>query len=726
MYGYIKQPDGVLKPILLEGIKNIVQSGNSVNIVYFQLGTSPLTILKVDQETYYNNGEVLVCDGTAVNGVFTLSGADYVNGDVKITFGAASAGQDLAKIVTDWINSVLSNKTGSNTSNTLNKFANQIEVGYTFSAEGTVSTALAYPLSNNEESCAQEPVVADSKLVTVFWDFAVDSVPPNHTLVYEVLFNEVDGTAALTPLNNGNYKLYNFIAAVQQPLDNSNLSPDCQYGNLYEDIIPANTEYVINTRAGGIQSLTVCDSSLQRVFSSDTTDPELTYTGWATQGSSGGPYDCPAQMPTTAVAQSVEYQMPQDNNGTYIFDCCNQSGLNNQQNIDSPPCPQTIAFAGDPEVAANQGKFVMNYGNNTINQFQTNVMNNYPFTHVLPGRNPQPAELGGSFPELAIAGLDLKGIKVPANIAGATYDDSLKGIKNNEEFWICSGIPTTLTQGHWLDSTGARTIFPTEGSAGSGIEQPMFFRNGIPGVTTMEQFEWTGEKLIYDWVKLVADGGDVNGINVRPMSLNIMDNNLYTVQKAVRPEYYDYFGYNPSNPAGQSNFLSINHNTHLWFRDTIKDKGFVGDWKIYNPSNTIFGGLPSGLTNNIQTDGPPFDQTTRPFPSQVALVPFLVPETFQPFLDAGFTHRAFGVNTQSQSGYFFLGGPPVSGVKKYEDRNLGVIVRQQRGTNTPSGFGINESGLPANVKNPGTTNKWFITTIVSDLSGTGANEMLNN
>ena len=98
MYGYIKQPDGVLKPILLEGIKNTVQSGNSVNIVYFQLGTSPLTILKVDQEAYYNTGEVLVCDNTAVNGVFTLSGADYVNGDVKITFGASSAGQDLAKI----------------------------------------------------------------------------------------------------------------------------------------------------------------------------------------------------------------------------------------------------------------------------------------------------------------------------------------------------------------------------------------------------------------------------------------------------------------------------------------------------------------------------------------------------------------------------------------------------------------------------------------------------
>ena len=564
MYGYIKQPDGVLKPILLEGIKNIVQSGNSVNIVYFQLGTSPLTILKVDQDAYYTEGEVLVCDNTAVNGVFTLSGADYVNGDVKITFGQASAGQDLAKIVTNWINSVLSNKTGSNTSNTLNKFASQIEVGYTFSAEGTISTALAYPLSNDEEFCDQEPVVAESKVVTVFWDFSVDAVPPNHTLVYEVLFNEVDGTAALTPLNNGNYKLYNFIAPVQQALDNSNLPPECQYANLYEDVIPINTEYVINTRAGGIQSLTVCDATLQRVFSSDTTDPELTYTGWATQGSSGGPYDCPANMPTTAVAQSVEYQMPQNNNGTFIFDCCNQSGLNNQQNIDSPPCPVTIAFAGDPEVPANQGKFVMNYGNNTINQFQSNL-DNYPFTYVLPGRQPQPAELGGSFPELAIAGLDLKGIKVPANIAGATPDDDAKGIKNNEEFWICSGIPTTLTQGHWLDSTGARTIFPTEGSAGSGIEQPMFFRNGLPGFTAVNSLEWQGTKAYYDWVKLVADGGDANGINVRPLSLNqnVLNNGVYRVDRAVRAEYFDYFGYDPNN-FGYTQSFWYKYSISIW------------------------------------------------------------------------------------------------------------------------------------------------------------------
>ena len=52
MYGYVKQPDGVLKPILLKGIKNLIISGNSLNIIYFQSASTPVEVLKVDQVLY--------------------------------------------------------------------------------------------------------------------------------------------------------------------------------------------------------------------------------------------------------------------------------------------------------------------------------------------------------------------------------------------------------------------------------------------------------------------------------------------------------------------------------------------------------------------------------------------------------------------------------------------------------------------------------------------------
>ena len=61
MYGYIRQPDGVLKPIQLNGIKNIFREGNSLNIVYFQVGSTPLEIPRVDQAYYYANGVVKTC-----------------------------------------------------------------------------------------------------------------------------------------------------------------------------------------------------------------------------------------------------------------------------------------------------------------------------------------------------------------------------------------------------------------------------------------------------------------------------------------------------------------------------------------------------------------------------------------------------------------------------------------------------------------------------------------
>ena len=91
MYGYIKQPDGVLKPIQLDGIKNIVPTQNSLDIIYFQVGSTPLEIPRVDQEYAYNNGGAIktcvVSGGMASNDFYTLSTTDFVNGDKKITFG---------------------------------------------------------------------------------------------------------------------------------------------------------------------------------------------------------------------------------------------------------------------------------------------------------------------------------------------------------------------------------------------------------------------------------------------------------------------------------------------------------------------------------------------------------------------------------------------------------------------------------------------------------------
>ena len=86
MYGYVKQADGVLKPVLLKNIKNIFQIGNSVNIVYFQVGSTPMEIPRVNQELYFSEGRTVACEGSSA-AIYTLQDTDFVNGDVKITFG---------------------------------------------------------------------------------------------------------------------------------------------------------------------------------------------------------------------------------------------------------------------------------------------------------------------------------------------------------------------------------------------------------------------------------------------------------------------------------------------------------------------------------------------------------------------------------------------------------------------------------------------------------------
>ena len=112
MYGYIRQPDGVLKPIQLNGIKNIFREGNSLNIVYFQVGSTPLEIPRVDQGVYYLQGEVKTCiddpssPGSYKTDMYTLSSTDFVNGDIKISFGDTHL--DVLDVFTKWMNSILS------------------------------------------------------------------------------------------------------------------------------------------------------------------------------------------------------------------------------------------------------------------------------------------------------------------------------------------------------------------------------------------------------------------------------------------------------------------------------------------------------------------------------------------------------------------------------------------------------------------------------------------
>ena len=141
MYGYIKQPDGVLKPIQLNGIKNIFREGNSLNIVYFQVGSTPLEIPRVDQGYYFQTGVAKTCvedpnqGGYFNTDLYTLSSTDFVNGDVKISFGDTHL--DILDVFTKWMNSILSGVVHASSDITLNDYSPSLKVGYVFSAESS-------------------------------------------------------------------------------------------------------------------------------------------------------------------------------------------------------------------------------------------------------------------------------------------------------------------------------------------------------------------------------------------------------------------------------------------------------------------------------------------------------------------------------------------------------------------------------------------------------------
>ena len=149
MYGYVKQADGVLKPVLLKNIKNIFQIGNSVNIVYFQVGSTPMEIPRVSQEVYFSEGRMEACAGPGNPAIYTLQDTDFVNGDVKITFGNTHL--NILETVTSWVNSILSESNVGKV--TLNDFAPSIKVGYVFSNEASMPTAMAMPEQEGEDIC---------------------------------------------------------------------------------------------------------------------------------------------------------------------------------------------------------------------------------------------------------------------------------------------------------------------------------------------------------------------------------------------------------------------------------------------------------------------------------------------------------------------------------------------------------------------------------------------
>tara|TARA_Y100000592_G_scaffold18018_1_gene27313 strand:- start:1351 stop:3792 length:2442 start_codon:yes stop_codon:yes gene_type:complete len=210
MYGYVKQSDGVLKPVLLKNIKNIFQIGNSVNIVYFQVGTTPLEIPVADQAQYYSNKTVNTCAG-GQNQIYTLQDTDFVNGDVKITFGNTHL--NVLETVTSWINSVLSDSNVGKV--TLNEFAPSIKVGYVFSNEASMPTALAMPEEEGVDICDMELDVEKSKTVFVATDMVANAIPPVHTSIFEANFDDTTRNVSLKPLADGKYWLYQFMALTE-------------------------------------------------------------------------------------------------------------------------------------------------------------------------------------------------------------------------------------------------------------------------------------------------------------------------------------------------------------------------------------------------------------------------------------------------------------------------------------------------------------------------------
>jgi len=708
MYGYVKQPDGVLKPILLKGIKNLIVSGNSLNIIYFQSASTPIEVLKVDQVVYQQTADINVCDNTPVNGKYILTGGDLINGDIKISFSSSNA--NILSIFTKWMNSILSGKVHATTDKTLNEFAPNLEIGYVFGNVGTVPTALAMPIPEGQTPCSTPAVSSQSKVVYVAWDLQADPTPPVHTQLFEILFDDATGTVTFTPLNSGQYKLYQFIAPIEDPT--ANPVAGCGFANALVDTIPEDVEYSINVVAGGITSISLCEVSIQASFRTWDTDLNFQIQTKAFDATCGGEnIVCPTVGPPNMVGverQTWEYFINQQSSGlgsnpisTNGFFCSNGD----------PSCGPIVVneeIANDQQMPYVPGAYPDLNSPWRINPNYGNV--GYPQKAVVPSGAPG-ADPVFEYPEIGIQGLGMGVYNMPAST------EVLPSIgKKSEQFYICNGIPVTLDNKWRLDPTVQskfKSLMYTEGSQSAGVAAPPFWvRNdndatiSAPPPTTelLEDFTYVTDK----------------GINFRPvLSLagaewsNILPSNIRQDFQSLGMLPTVPGGLFPGGEPGPGQIINgpteLMGNIRLWWRTFIPPKqeySNEGGYTIFNPNVDSSTGLPPNMTKNTFATGP-FGMESV-YPSRVMLIPFIVEETYQPFIDAGFTHRAFNVGTAGAWGIGGFGNMP-HGFNTNKKFISGVQLRQ-----------LSEGDNMAFGNNLGVVNNWFTDSNINVSDGSGA------
>jgi len=555
MYGYIRQPDGVLKPIQLNGIKNIFREGNSLNIVYFQVGSTPLEIPRVDQAYYFTNGIVKTCiddpssPGNYKTDLYTLSSTDFVNGDVKISFGDTHL--DILDVFTKWMNSILSGVVHASSDVTLNDYSPSLKVGYVFSAESSLPTVLAFRIPDGEDPCEIVPTYAGSEECVVASDLTINATPPVHTSIFKTIWNETDKTLNLEPLLDGEYILWQWVAAEQcesgvpctQPCENEGMgsSPPT-----YRNAIASNPGQVLTkVFAGAINGYTICEANIQQTFTSSRTSyipdvfsPNDPSAGTPVANPTGGQayaiqetgccgYSTGGVWPTASAPDissglsvgvslnvgdlynssdfrirqtgNVTWPSASNSNGTQISGSETEIGTRFCDEVDTNVYAQEIVIPsiisiggqeGNPTEADYNAKPIINptFGKSSV----------YPFIMNLSVHGAIP----GIVPEIGISGVNMNVLTIEAG----TY--TLANGNPNPEFLIMNGVPTVADAAegglYRLDETLSQSKLAGTTNPDStyvGDTNPIFWKNGAPDSNL------TGGNA---WIT-------IKGINMRPL-----------------------------------------------------------------------------------------------------------------------------------------------------------------------------------------------------------------
>ena len=721
MYGYIKQPDGVLKPIQLNGIKNIFREGNSLNIVYFQVGSTPLEIPRVDQSYYYMQGVVKTCvedpnQGGAFNtDLYTLSSTDFVNGDVKISFGDTHL--DILDVFTKWMNSILSGVVHASSDITLNDYSPSLKVGYVFSAESSLPTVLAYKVPEGEDPCEVVPTIQGSEECVVASDLTINATPPVHTSIFKTIWNETDKTLNLEPLFDGQYILWQWIAAQQCDEMAGCTQPCASEGGAapatYRNAIASDPGQVLTTIfAGAINGYTICDANIQQIFTSDRTSytpdvfsPNDPSAGTPVPNPNGGaayaisdPGCCdiatggvwptasaPSILGTSLNAgdlyNSSDFRIRQtgmgvswpgasNSNGTQISGFENEIGTRFCDSVDTNVYAQEIVI---PSIISVDGQA----GNPTEADYNTKPIINptfgkeqvYPFSINLAVHGGTPDTI---VPEIGISGINMNVLTIEAG----TY--TLANGNPNPEILIMNGVPTVadVAEGglYRLDESLSQSKLAGTTNPDStyvGDTNPIFWRNGAPDSNISGGNAWI----------------TIKGINMRPLWRIGGSTWGQVFQANYGPQFS---GTNTSAklteagiiPQGEAGFGMVpeltSNNLRMWQRSKTTDPktGDVTttDWTLYSPATTPAAGLLPLMTNDsfeLQGGPPPWETVNTG--TYVVTIPILLPETDPKLLAAGFTHRAFGAGSMNDTTTNWSQGPQAEAVEnKYRVRGVGM------------------------------------------------------